>query len=66
MAFILGEHIKGGMYGEYPSLKRADLTLGNLKYNVDFRSTYATILDRWMNIDAQPIVNGKFEEFPII
>jgi uncharacterized protein (DUF1501 family) len=66
VAFILGEHVKGGMYGEYPSLKKDDLTLGNLKYNVDFRSTYATILDRWMKIDAQPIVNGKFEEFAIV
>ncbi|HLZ29667.1 MAG TPA: DUF1501 domain-containing protein [Chloroflexota bacterium] len=66
VAFILGDHVKGGMYGEYPSLKKDDLTLGNLKYNVDFRSTYASILDRWMRIDAQPIVNGKFEELPII
>jgi uncharacterized protein (DUF1501 family) len=66
VAFILGDRVKGGMYGEYPSLKKDDLTLGNLKYNVDFRSTYATILDRWMQIDAPPIVNGKFEEFPII
>jgi uncharacterized protein (DUF1501 family) len=66
VAFILGDRVKGGMYGEYPSLKKDDLTLGNLKYNVDFRSTYATILDRWMNIDAQPIVQGKFEEFAIV
>jgi uncharacterized protein (DUF1501 family) len=64
VAFILGERVKGGMYGEYPSLK--DLTLGNLKYNVDFRSAYATILDRWMQIEPEPIVNGKFEEFAIV
>jgi uncharacterized protein (DUF1501 family) len=66
VALILGDHVKGGMYGEYPSLKQTDLTLGNLKYNVDFRSAYATILDRWMQIEAQPIVNGTFEEFPIV
>jgi len=66
VAFVLGDGVKGGMYGEYPSLKKDDLTLGNLKYNVDFRSTYASVLDRWMNIDAQPIVNGKFEEFAIV
>ena len=66
VALILGEHVKGGMYSEYPSLKQSDLTLGNLKYNVDFRSTYATILDRWMQIEAEPIVNGKFEEFAIV
>jgi uncharacterized protein (DUF1501 family) len=66
VAFVLGDRVKGGMYGEYPSLRKDDLTLGNLKYNVDFRSAYATILDRWMSIDSQPIVNGKFEEFAIV
>ncbi len=66
VAFVLGDGVKGGLYGEYPSLKKDDLTLGNLKYNVDFRSTYASVLDRWMNIDSKPIVNGKFEEFAIV
>ena len=64
VAFILGDHVEGGMYGEYPSLN--DLTLGNLKYNVDFRSAYASILDQWMELDSAPIVNGKFEEFAIV
>ncbi len=66
VALILGEGVKGGMYGEYPSLKQSDLTLGNLKYNVDFRSAYASILDRWMQIESAPIVNGAFEEFAIV
>ena len=66
IAFILGDHVKGGMYGEYPSLKPGELTLGNLKYNVDFRSTYATVLDQWMHIESEPIVNGKFEQFPVV
>jgi len=66
VAFLLGEHVKGGMYGEYPSLKQENLTLGNLKYNVDFRSTYTTILERWMKIDAAPIVNGRFEELALV
>jgi uncharacterized protein (DUF1501 family) len=66
VALIVGDHVKGGLYGEYPSLKQSDLTLGNLKYNVDFRSAYATILDRWMQIESEPIVNGKFEEFAIV
>src|SRR5919204_287093 len=64
VALVIGDHVKGGMYGEYPSLK--DLTLGNLKYNVDFRSAYASILNRWMNIESEPIVNGKFEEFALV
>src|SRR5919204_3711942 len=53
VAFILGDPVKGGMFGEYPSLKESDLTLGNLKYNVDFRSAYASILDKWLKIESE-------------
>jgi uncharacterized protein (DUF1501 family) len=66
VGFVLGDPVKGGMYGEYPSLKESDLTIGNLRYNNDFRSTYSTILERWMSIDAKPIVNGSFEQFSFV
>ena len=42
------------------------LYVGNLKYTVDFRSTYATLLDQWMHIEPEPIVNGKFEQFALV
>jgi len=41
---VLGDAVKGGMYGAYPALRDSDLTLGNLIYTNDFRSTYSTIL----------------------
>jgi uncharacterized protein (DUF1501 family) len=66
VAFALGDPVKGGMYGEYPSLKESDLTIGNLQYNNDFRSTYSTILERWMGVEAKPIVNGSFEQFAFV
>jgi uncharacterized protein (DUF1501 family) len=66
VAFVLGDPVKGGMYGEYPSLKESDLTIGNLQYNNDFRSTYSSILERWMDVEAEPIVNGKFEQFSFV
>jgi hypothetical protein len=66
VAFLLGDPVKGGMYGEYPSLKENDLTIGNLQFNNDFRSTYSSILERWMEIDAKPIVNGSFEQFAFV
>ncbi len=65
-AFVLGDPVKGGWYGEYPSLKESDLTIGNLKYNNDFRSTYSSILERWMQVEAKPIVNGSFEQFAFV
>jgi uncharacterized protein (DUF1501 family) len=66
IAFVLGDTVKGGMYGEYPSLRNGDLTLGNLTYTNDFRSTYSTILERWFDVAAKPIVNGTFEPFAFV
>ena len=66
IAFVLGEAVKGGMYGEYPSLRDGDLTLGNLTYTNDFRSTYSTILEHWFEVEAKPIVNGTFEQFAFV
>jgi uncharacterized protein (DUF1501 family) len=54
------------MYGEYPSLKESDLTIGNLQYNNDFRSTYTTILENWLHLDSKPIVGGTFEKFAFV
>jgi len=66
VAFVLGDPVKGGMYGEFPSLKESELTGGNLTFNNDFRSTYSSILEQWMQLDAKPIVNGSFEQFSLV
>ena len=65
-AFAIGEPVRGGIYGEYPSLKEADLTDGNLAYTVDFRSAYSTVLERWLQVEAPPIVNGRFEDLAFV
>ena len=61
-AFVLGDMVKGGQYGEYPSRKPSDLTQGDLAPTLDFRGLYATILEDWLHVDAQPIVKGSFEQ----
>jgi uncharacterized protein (DUF1501 family) len=43
--FVLGEQVKGGHYGEYPSLKAEDLVQGDLNPNMDYRGVYSTILE---------------------
>ena len=53
------------MYGEYPSLKEQDQLEGDLHYNNDFRTTYTTLLEQWMGLEAAPIVNGHFEQFSL-
>jgi len=67
VAFVIGENVNGGLYGEYPSLEPARLEDGgNLLHNNDFRSTYTTLLENWMNLDAKPIVGGTFEKHGFI
>ena len=67
VTFIVGEPVKGGIYGEYPSMKLEDLDEnGNLKHNVDFRSAYTTLLERWLGVDAKPIVGGSFEHLDFL
>ena len=53
-AFVIGAPVKGGMYGEFPSLKEEDQVEGDLKANNDFRSTYTTILERWVGSGRRP------------
>ena len=66
VAFLIGNSVKGGMYGEYPSLEEKDQIEGDLRYNNDFRMTYSSILEQWLEIEAAPIVNGRFEQFDLI
>ena len=66
MALVIGNSVKGGMYGEYPSLEEEDQLEGDLHYNNDFRQTYTSILEQWLRLDAAPIVNGRFEPFDLI
>ena len=61
-AFLIGDHVKGGMYGEYPSAKAEDLEQGDLVPNYDFRGAYTSIVEDWLGLDAKPIVNGTFEK----
>ena len=59
---MLGEKVKGGHYGEYPSLKAEHLVQGDLNPSLDFRSIYSTILEKWLKLDPKPIVGGVFEQ----
>ena len=65
-AFVIGDAVAGGMHGLYPSLKEPDLLDGDLHFQVDFRSVYATIAEQWLDLDAQPIVGGNFEQLDFL
>jgi uncharacterized protein (DUF1501 family) len=66
VAFILGNSVKGGFYGEYPSLDPSEQVEGDMRFNNDFRGTYATLLDQWMGIDPHTILNDHYEQFDLI
>ena len=62
VAFALGDQIRGGQYGEFPSMKPEHLEQGDVVPNVDFRGVYSTMVEEWFGLDANPIVNGNFEK----
>ena len=67
VAFMVGEHVKGGIYGDYPSLESGEQEEGgNLKSLMDFRSVYSTIVEDWMHLDAKQIVGGSYEKIPFL
>ncbi len=65
-AFLIGDTVNGGLYGDYPSLEPSEWQDGeNLKFNVDFRSVYATALEQWLEIDSRPMVFGSYEQLRV-
>ena len=66
MSFVIGGGVKGGLYGEYPSLKKEDQTEGDLHFSNDFRSTYSTITEQWLGVDPSPGIDGSFEQFAFV
>ena len=57
--FVVGPRVKGGLYGA-PSRTNDLDSNGNLKYHVDFRQVYATVLDTWMKADARQVLGYNF------
>jgi uncharacterized protein (DUF1501 family) len=62
--FLAGTHARGGLAGKYPSLDKLDD--GDLIYQVDFRSVYATVLEKWLGCPAEKLLGGKFPSLDLI
>ncbi|HEY8744345.1 MAG TPA: DUF1501 domain-containing protein [Chloroflexota bacterium] len=56
--FLLGSKLKGGLYGATPSLTDLD-TNGDLKFGIDFRQVYSTLLQDWLGADAPSVLDGN-------
>ena len=61
---VLGGSVRGGLYGTAPQLSPGHPTLennsGDVRYETDFRSVYARVLDGWFGVDSAAILNGDF------
>jgi uncharacterized protein (DUF1501 family) len=61
--FVIGAGVKGGRYGAPPSLTSLD-DHGNVAFTTDFRLLYATAVQGWLGVDAEPIVGKGFAPIP--
>ena len=59
-AFMIGDAVSGGLYGDYPSLRPEDQLEGDVHYSTDFRDLYATLLDDVLNVDSEWVLNRRF------
>ena len=63
--FATGGRVAGGLYGEQPSLERLSGD-GNTGFAIDFRSVYATVLDRWWGVPSAEPLGGRFAPLPLL
>ena len=61
--FLFGPAVTGGLYGDAPDLRNLDD--GDLRYSVDFRSVYASVLEQWLGSESEPVLFGAFESLPL-
>ena len=63
--FAWGGRVRGGLYGAAPALDRLDGN-GNLPFAIDFRSVYATVLERWWDVPARAALGGSFRPLAFV
>ena len=66
VAFLLGNCVKGGLYGEYPNLEPSAQLEGDIHYNMDFRTLYSTILEDVLDVDSESILDEKFTNLSVL
>ena len=68
----MGGPVRGGVYGTAPNLNpngnNPTLENGNndVRYETDFRSVYAKVIDSWLGGDSTKILGGSFKNGPNI
>ncbi|MGH9807167.1 MAG: DUF1501 domain-containing protein, partial [Terriglobia bacterium] len=64
----MGGKVNGGLYGTAPILNTdpnnptLENGAGDVKYETDFRSVYAQVLDKWLGTDSTALLGGNFRK----
>ncbi len=61
--FLAGP-VKPGLHGPNPNLSQ--LYQGDLKYSIDFRRVYATVLENWLGAKSEEILGGVYKTMPLL
>ena len=62
--WLLGTQVAGGLHGEPPPVGALDAN-GNLKHTTDFRSVYASVLERWLGVDPSEVLGGAYPQLSL-
>ncbi|MEL7005093.1 MAG: DUF1501 domain-containing protein [Bacteroidota bacterium] len=63
--FIIGDDLKKkGFYNNGPNL--ADLDNGDIKYEIDFRQVYSTLMENWLKLDSEKVLGRCFESLNFV
>ncbi|MBA2353520.1 MAG: DUF1501 domain-containing protein [Acidobacteria bacterium] len=63
---LLGGAIQGGLFGTAPDLRNTpgnptlESSNGDIRYQTDFRSVYARVLDQWLGTSSTTVLGGDF------
>ena len=64
--FIIGDQLKKqGLYNNMASLSDLDDN-GDLKFEIDFRTIYATVLNKWLEVNDEKVLNKSFMKLDFI
>jgi uncharacterized protein (DUF1501 family) len=64
--FLVGPMVQPGVLSDHPSMKPQDLDQGDLKYTVDFRGVYASVLDQWLKGNSKKVLGEAFKHAPVL
>lgn len=63
--FLIGGSLKTpGVYNSQPNLLNLDN--GDIKYEIDFRNIYSTVINKWLEVDDKIVMGGEFNHLNLI